>query len=225
MWKDDKSDIIQQYMHRIDEVASPVILDLMNLKYFVDFGRPQSNNYREVYRFMHPRGQCFVYERKSVLPRAFVVARAQLPPPGTTVLDALPLINPKEYCLVEDEPFEGAAAYQPLDIERDGPADITMKFTITQPGVAVISQSWHPDWCATDNGQPVKVRCVNHNFVGVALPPGEHTLRVWYWPWDFYVGLGVSVLGILTIALVTVLAHHRKRSTADQTVTVSIGAS
>jgi len=116
-----------------------------------------------------------------------------------TVLEALGEIDPKVTCLVEDTPFEGGADYQELPIERHSPSDITLRFETDKPSVAVVSQSWHPDWRATDNGQPVEVRRVNHGQVGVPVAAGAHQLRVYYYPWDFYLGCVVSAVAWVVI--------------------------
>ena len=74
--------------------------------------------------------------------------------------------------------------------------------------------AWHPDWCATDNGRPIQLRRVNHNFVGVPVEPGDHTLRIWYRPWDFYLGVLVSLVTLSTILVVTTLhlACYRRQT-------------
>jgi hypothetical protein len=133
-----------------------------------------------------------VYRRDSALPRVCIVPGAETPPRGTDVLDALCSMNPRAGCLVEDRPFQGGEAFRPLAFERRSPSDLTARFTSEKGGVVVISQAWHPDWRATDHGKPVEIRRVNFDFVGVCVNPGDHEIRVWYWPWDFYFGCAVA---------------------------------
>ena len=80
--------------------------------------------------------------------------------------------------------------------------------------MVVISQAWHPDWRATDHGQLVEVRRVNYDFVGVCVGPGDHEIRVWYWPWDFYLGCYVAALGWATLAAAGAWTIRKRRRLA-----------
>jgi len=104
--------------------------------------------------------------------------------------------------VVEDRPMDGAAEFQELPITNYTPGDITLQCTTAKPGVAVLSQAWHPDWKITDNGHPLGLRRVNYGFMGFALPAGEHSLRIWYRPWDFYWG-GLISAPLWAITLIT----------------------
>ncbi|HPO14249.1 MAG TPA: hypothetical protein PLI09_12465 [Candidatus Hydrogenedentes bacterium] len=63
----------------------------------------------------------------------------------------------------------GPAEFQELPITRYTPGDITLQCTTAKPGVAVLSQAWHPDWKITDNGHPLELRRVNYGFMGFAV--------------------------------------------------------
>ena len=213
IWRHGVSSVVELIVQSPREVACPVLLDLMNVRYLVSVEQELGPEYSEVYRtppreLRHVR---YVYRRDSALPRAFLVAQAVVPPEGITVLEELCSIDPREMCLVEERPFAGTAAFQTLAVQRRSPSDLTIRFATEGSGVAVISQSWHPDWRATDNGNPVEVRRVNHAQVGIPLEPGDHELRVWYYPWDFYLGCVISALAWGGVALsILVLKYVRK---------------
>jgi uncharacterized membrane protein YfhO len=144
------------------------------------------------------------------LPRAYVVAEANVPPEGATVLDALCVSSLQEYALVADTPHEGHATYQPRLLKVDRPGDVTLAVVSEKAGVVVLSESWHPDWRAYDGGNPLPVRRVNHGQLGVPIGPGTHQLRICYVPWDFYLGLAVSGLTALALLIVGVVQVVRK---------------
>lgn len=206
IWANDRSDAVEVLTHPPREIVCPAILDMMNAKYLVAFEPDLGKDYQMLYRTpdyesAQPR---YVHLRKTALPRAFLVASAELPPKGVSVPEALCAIDPHKTCLVEDRPEQGTAEFQALPLERRSPSDITLRFASAGPGVAVISQAWHPDWRAIDNGLAVEVRRVNHDFVGVPVSAGEHELRIWYRPWDFCLGCvlsGVSAIGIVVVGL------------------------
>lgn len=213
IWQFDQSDITEQLMHGPNDIACANILDIMNTAYLVAFEPNLSGEYERV--FQSPEHESpqprFVYRRKTTLPRAWVVAGAEKPPDGKSVLDALCQIDPRQVCLVEDEPFEGTAAYQEVVPERRSPGNCTLRFKTDAPGVVVVSQAWHPDWRATDNGQEVPIRRVNHNLLGMPVQAGQHELHLWYRPWDFYLGLACALPVWCVLALTCLLTYRLSR--------------
>jgi uncharacterized membrane protein YfhO len=86
-----------------------------------------------------------------------------------------------------------------------------LKFTSEKGGVVAISQAWHPDWFATDNGRSIEVRRINYGFVGVFVGPGDHELRVWYRPWDFYLGCAIAASAWTTFGAITAWRFRKRR--------------
>jgi hypothetical protein len=213
IWFEDESDIVELLVHPANQIACPIILDLMNVRYIITSQLLTSAEYEEVYRTTPEESDRihFVYRRESALPRAFLVAKAVEPPSGIEVVDQICFIDPKAECLVEEDPIEGAAEFQELKVSRRSPGDIRIEFETDSPGVVVLSQTWHPDWRATVNGRPIAVRQVNHAQVGVPVDAGIHELRVYYYPWDFYLGAAITVGSLCALVLGLLLQRSRHR--------------
>jgi hypothetical protein len=217
IWREDDSRHTDLQAHALTEVACPTILDILNVRYVLSTDPLSNPETKEVYRTPPAEASPFryVYERTTAMPRAWLVARADTPPPGLTVLDALCQLNPREVCLVPDRPVAGTAAYQDLKPTQWSPNRLTLRFKCEGPGVAVISQSWHPDWRAIDNGRPAEVRQVNHGLLGIPVGAGQHELQVYYYPWDFYVGATVSAIALLAVLALGLHARQRHMNGAD----------
>jgi hypothetical protein len=214
IWFEDQSDIVELLVHPPHQIACPTVLDLMNVRYIVTSQLLSSGEHEEAYRTAPSESERihFVYRRKSALPRAYLVAKAVEPPPGINVVDQVCLIDPKQECLVSDDPIEGTAEFQELKVSRRSPGDIRLEFESDSPGVVVLSQTWHPDWRATVNGHPTAVRQVNHAQVAVPVDAGKHNLRVYYYPWDFYWGILVSAISLCVVLLPIALIRLRRGS-------------
>ncbi len=213
IWESDRSLTTRLQNHRSRDIAHPVILDLMNVDYFVEFPddpEPKGGEAAEAPR----KPVVKIYRRDSALPRVCLVPGADVPPQGTAMLDALSVMDPRAGCLVEDRPFAGGEAFRPLPFERQSASDLTARFQTEKGGVVLVSQAWHPDWRATDHGQPVEVRRVNYNFVGVCVGPGDHEIRVWYRPWDFYLGCYIAAAAWTMLAVAGAWAVRRRRRLA-----------
>ena len=209
IWTSDDSQNTNLQEHTARETAHPVILDLMNVAYRVAApAEPKLEGEKTVE--IPGSANANVYRRDTALPRVCIVPGAEVPAQGTALLDALCSMDPRAGCLVEDRPFHGGDAFKPLMPERKSPSDVTLQFKSEKGGVVVISQAWHPDWRATDHGLPVEVRRVNYGFVGICVNPGDHAIRVWYWPWDFYLGCYVAATAWASLAIAGAWAVWRK---------------
>ncbi len=60
--------------------------------------------------------------------------------------------------------------------------EVVIQVTTANTRVIVISSTYDPGWKATLDNTPVNVIRVNHAFMGVQVPPGDHTLRLYYRP-------------------------------------------
>ena len=58
----------------------------------------------------------------------------------------------------------------------------------------------------------VPVRRVNHAQIDVPIEAGKHQLRVFYFPWDFYLGLGVSALALATTATCAIILLRARKN-------------
>ncbi len=216
IWKSDRSTSTLLKEHSPQYIAHPVILDLMNVRYLLAVPTDRGLPGVKALEFVTEEGGLHerIYRRDSALPRVCIVPKAALPAPGVSLLDAVCSMDPRAGCLVEDRPFSGGDAFKPLPFERQSPSSLTTRFTSEKGGVVVVSQAWHPDWRATDHGRPVELRRVNYNFVGVCVGPGDHELRIWYRPWDFYLGCWVAAASWTVLAVAGVWAvRQRRRST------------
>ena len=194
MWQEDDSDLVEFRMHSPSELGCPNILDLMNVRYVMAYEPYLGPEYERVFttpahEFEQPR---HVFRRGAGLPRAFLVAKAVMPQEGHDVTGELCAIDPKQECVVETDPVHGTAEYQEITAKRNAFGDWALHFTTDEAGIVVLSESWHPDWRATEGNEQLEIRRVNHGQVGIPVSSGTHNLRVRYYPWDFFLGCLIS---------------------------------
>lgn len=220
IWSTDRSSIVQVFTQEAAESDCPTVLDRLNVEYVVTHQTIEIPNYEKAYEYT-PRGTDHtvrVYRRLNALPRAYLCGRAEVPPNGTALLDHLCKVNPREACLVENAPVSGSVAYTPLELRRWAPGTLEVPISAQGDGMLVIAETWHPDWRATLDGAPVAVRRVNHAQLGIAIPAGAHEVRVWYSPWDFYLGIAASAAGLLAWGVLLILGVIRRPGTASPTL-------
>jgi hypothetical protein len=190
----DASSVTQLLMHSPQDVACTPLLDAMNVRYVVAFESELDDRYRRV--FTAPPGEfsypCNVFERTDPLPRALLVPDGLHVEQLADATQRICALDPRQACVLKGYSIDGHAAYQEIPDDDGGPGKIRSKFETASPGVLVMSESWHPDWVAMEAGRTLPVYRADLGFLGIPIDSGSHSISVNYWPWDFFLGRGVS---------------------------------
>jgi hypothetical protein len=147
------------------------------------------------------------WENLDVLPRAFVVHRAQVMR-GDEVFGALhdPQFNPRATVLLE----EG----EPLDVPGDDRDTVTfsnyqsdvvtLAVSTNRAGYLFLADTWYPGWHAFVDDRPAPLYRANAIFRAVPVDAGSHTVRFEFRPFTLWVGAIISLASLLiagTVAL------------------------
>ena len=219
---------------RPDYLLSPNAMNLANIKYVISLTLPDdASGYDQRTQqmiaqirgyFSDPRfelafaGQKYsVYRNRSVLPRAFVAPRFEQLKSKEEVLSRLwmPDFDPGRTALLYANPGLAASAdttASPVNVTSYDCNAITVKADMAGPGLLVLSESYHPDWKAYDNGKPVPVLQAYHAFRAVPLGPGQHEVVFRYESRWYRLGsyLSGAALLFLTAMLAAVCIARRK---------------
>jgi uncharacterized membrane protein YfhO len=95
-----------------------------------------------------------------------------------------------EYALVEAD-----GNFIPCVAQAHG-GNIDVSCNTSQSGVLIVHENSWDGWYASVDGQPTQL-LDNNNWLSVAAPAGQHTFSFRYRPWDVWVGLLVTVIGII----------------------------
>jgi len=79
-----------------------------------------------------------------------------------------------------------------------------MRFAVDAPaaGWLVVSEFWYPGWTATVNGAASEIALVNGALRAVAVPAGQATVTLEYWPASFTWGLIAAAVGLFLLAVI-----------------------
>jgi hypothetical protein len=211
-----------------DRVASFVTLlvardtDAINLKAYDFVGTKYlltSKSYPRLQAFMKQSGwkepyrdpDFAIFENPDPLPRAFITHRLmqskltpiddnQSPRAVATSDDAVLIEQAQRYGLVGAGQAVDAAG-EGATITRYRNADLEIVADLSQPGILVLTDAWHPNWSASIDGVPTHLGTVDEAFRGVALPAGRHSVEMSYAPKTLPVARFVSALGIIALLL------------------------
>lgn len=84
---------------------------------------------------------------------------------------------------------------------------VDLRASLPVPSVVVVTDSWHPNWRAEVDGKDVRVGIVDMTFRGIALPAGDHEIRLRYASNARIIG---QALSLLTFVVLLTLAFWRR---------------
>lgn len=218
--------------------ADSPLLDLLNVKYVLT-DQELDGRWKLAYR---GKDGVNVYRNRDVLPRAFIVHRAE-------VVDSAAQSNPEGSAATQSNP-EGSAAAQSLQRITDSafdfrtkvvleeapagwtepaeiPATSTARITDYEPnyvkievetaadGLLVLTDTYTPAWKALLDGQATHIYVANHAFRAVVVPVGRHQVEFTYEPLSFKVGATTSLFTLIILALFLVFKAQHVRNLSE----------
>jgi hypothetical protein len=169
------------------------------------------------FRLVHS-GDVKIYENLKVLPRAFIVPRAQVVDDDEAALRVLqdPTFDLSSQVVLSGAPLsctssrEGPATATPagsVTIAAYEPERVVVEATVDRPGYLVLTDAHYPGWQATVDGESAPIYRADLLFRAVALEPGQHRVVFTFQSALRRVGASIS-LGVLIV--LAVVWHERR---------------
>ncbi len=154
-----------------------------------------------------------VYENPHVLPRAFVVYRAEVVTDDSLAARRMASLDPRKLAIVdrapEVAPIGDARPLTPARITVAERQHLTIEADASAPGLLVVSETHYPGWSATLDGRPVPLLRADYALRGVALPAGHHVIEMRFASRPTDLGLALSALGASLLVGLALLLRRR----------------
>lgn len=85
---------------------------------------------------------------------------------------------------------------------------VALKVAANHRSLLVLNDTWYPGWKVMVDGNLQPIILTNMNFRGVFLEKGDHTVLFTYDPWQFRVGLAISLATLATVLLLLTLRYR-----------------
>ena len=204
----------QAYRWAVGERGAP-LYNLLGVKYVLAGKEKPPGDERFVLVYTEA-SEIDVYLNTAALPRAFLVCRSQVVADHAAAWQAIhaPEFDPaQEVVLEQGEPLAtdpGAGGHH-VSFTRYGLNEVELAASTPVSAFLVLSEVYYPGWRATVDGASVELLRADYVFRAVPLPPGEHVVRMEFTPWTWRVGLAVSIVTWVGLA---VWAVAMRRSSA-----------
>jgi hypothetical protein len=184
------------------------LLRALNVKHVVAFHSLEVNGLELVREF--PEHYSQLYQVTNPVPRAYVARRAIYDPDSKSSLKWMasdgfdPLRD-----VVLDVPIrlEATASFQgDTAIELYENNRVAIKAQLSEPGILVLTDAFHPGWKVFVDGKEQAILRANYLFRAVQLASGNHEVEFIYDPISFKIGLLVSLLTATSLIAVSLVA-------------------
>ncbi|MGC9111349.1 MAG: YfhO family protein [candidate division WOR-3 bacterium] len=221
-------------MFQANNLLNPNFMNLLNVKYVITLNLPedvsrydaqsqQVINQLKAY-FSQPQFEKVfsgvrytIYQNRQTLPRAFIVQDYQLVRDKEELFARLkqPDFNPGKTVLLYTDPGFTPAVNPDTSarcsIISYDPNRIQIQAQLSQPGMLILSENYHPDWQVRVDNRTTRLLPAYHTLRAVVLEPGTHELEFTYLPRYFHLGTILTLLTTLALILILILALIRRR--------------
>jgi hypothetical protein len=183
------------------------LLDMLAVRYILlnDKVTIDTQGYREVAR--DTGHGIVIYERKPQA-RAFVVHRLRVALHDEILANMIePAFDPRREAIVESPSNCSLVENEVIEhvqLDSDDLDRVTFRTGTVTDGFLVVSDTFYPGWRAYVDGKSTPVVRVNYALQGICLPAGDHQVVFQFEPEALGVGAGLSVIGLVIVAVATV---------------------
>lgn len=198
-------------------VYVPELLRFMGVKYLV-YALSDERNVWAFPHWLYPEFKqvyndttYHVYENTLAYPRVFLASSYSIITDKQAIISAFwsPSFDKKNTIILEEkpdiEPIQGNAH---VSIERYGSSEIIFKTESDSPKLLFLSDAYAPGWKATIDGKKSRVYRADYTFRAIAVPVGNHTVRMYYEPESFRIGVLFFFIAVAGIAGWSFYALH-----------------
>jgi len=208
--------VIQRYEEFIASRPDPFAqtYDLLNAGYLVTTAPWESAEGAEQPQLVLEESGVHVYKRTKALPPAWIVPLVEvMDGPATLAHIHQPAFDPRQTALIEaPNPCKGTGGTVEITSYEGGRVEA---WTEGGGGLLVLSEITYPGWKATVDGERAELLRANYVLQAVCVPPGTRQVVFRYDPPLLRIGLAVSGLALLSIAVASiwgVMARQEERA-------------
>jgi len=201
------------FANQQDPARQIQLLRAFNVGYLVSFRSLSVEGITLVKAF--PEYYSWLYRVERPIRRTYIVNQSRVEKNSEQVLRRLAaegfdptreVILDKEIPLKPKRPLEATSK-----IVRHENRLVTVQTSASDDGILVLADSYYPGWKAYVDGKEKVIRRANLFFRAVPLSAGNHIVEFRYEPRSFAIGLAISLITIISVAVISIALYVRKR--------------
>jgi hypothetical protein len=93
---------------------------------------------------------------------------------------------------------------------------LSLRVEAEAESILVLSDTFYPGWKVFVDGRKERILRANYNFRAVSLSRGVHQVEFVYAPLSFKLGAGLSIIGVISCAIIGWSSRRRKNQCNNQ---------
>jgi hypothetical protein len=193
---------IGNFLQSTQRLPPERILDIANIEYFA-FSTPDDVNLQEARNRDYETlfvDDLVTLERRPTMPRYSLTSNYRVAETEQAALEALPALAAGGVVL-EQQPTFASSPTSPaskVSLAHFSLNEVDLVVEAPAANILVCSESNMSGWTATVDGREVPILAANYAFRAIEVPAGSHAIRFHYRPPGLYLGLSVTVLGLMS---------------------------
>jgi hypothetical protein len=121
-------------------------------------------------------------------------------------------VLPRAWAAAQNIDLQNVSAIMPgsvIESLTDSGNTVTIRASLPQAGWLILSDTFYPGWRALVDGTPAEIVLVNGAFRAAPVPAGMSTIEFRYEPQSVSIGLLVSLVSLVIIAVGLIVSHRR----------------
>jgi len=163
------------------------------------------------FKVMDSKKMLLMMTRKNYDPRKEVLLEEELPHP-----DPLPEGEGKKRSPLPVGERDRVRGHGKVEFISESNNRLSLKVAAKEECILILSDTHYPGWKAFVNGKEEKIHRANYNFRAVSLSRGVHRVEFVYAPLSFKLGAGLSIIGVLSCAIIGWSSRRRKNQCNNQ---------
>ncbi len=203
------------FANQLDFTSQMKLLRTFNVEHLLSFRPLAEKDITLVGHF--PESFSWLYKIERTVPRAYVVNNTMVEKDSKEVLRLLSSagFDPTRGVVLDSEipVLPGRQLSATAEIVRYENEIVTILTSADSEGILVLADSYYPGWKAFVDGKEEIIRRANLFFRAVPLPAGNHTVEFRYEPRSFTIGLAVSSVALVGLAMLTTFLASTHKTT------------
>lgn len=202
------------FANQLNFTSQMKLLRTFNVKHLLAFSPLAEKKITLIRHF--PDNFSWLYKIEGTVPRAYVVNKTAVEKNSNQVLR---LLSSDEFDPTQEVVLESEIAIPPMHqlsatakIVRYENERVMIAASADNEAILVLADSHYPGWKAFVDGREEVIRRANLFFRAVPLPAGNHMVEFRYEPRSFTIGLVISVVTLIALAVVTAVFAFRARN-------------
>ena len=155
------------------------------------------------------------YENKNVFPHAFLIGEYRVIKDSEKIKELMFSTNfdLRKEAILESDPgivkTQGNMGEAKIVSYKSN--NIAISVNAREKSLLFLAENYYPGWHATIDGKNTPILRADYVFRAIPVEEGQHMISFYYEPWSFKLGVYISIGGMITILLFTLISRNINR--------------